>query len=146
MKTVDLRRPRELTSISVLLPGERCSCVLKMFNKLIDDHGIEKVIDYIFDKNEPSLTGDKIALASQSDKIDTHAKREIIVRGLKGTLETRSATIDAIESWETDWEIIQILRSHREPVKWLEENIEKIVKNYEQINQAGLAQESHENN
>ncbi len=106
-----------------------------------DSHPAEELVaDHIerFDGGglvEHALSGDGsthapelIRLMGRTPEIAPDLRRLIVGRGLaSGDLAVRDASIQAVETWE-DPSLIALIRAHRDPVGWLAEYAEMVVR------------------
>jgi hypothetical protein len=96
----------------------------------INKYGCKELIETIFNFKDNNIRFDlydviRILGRLQVDPID---RLDIAICGLRHlNLSVREATVLAIESWE-DKDLIPLLKSHVESNKWLNDYIQRIIK------------------
>ena len=93
----------------------------------IERFGAAGLIEYALTGEGPSRSSDFIRLLGRLQEVEGDLRRSIVERGLASPhVDVRDAALYAAETWE-DPSLIPLLRTHRDPVRWLAAYAEQIV-------------------
>lgn len=93
----------------------------------IERFGATGLVEHAMSGEGPSRPSDLIRLLGRLPEIQADLRRSIVERGLASRdVAVRDAALYCVEKWE-DPSLIPLLRSHRDPVRWLADYAQQIV-------------------
>lgn len=99
-----------------------------VLEELLQRYGADALVNLILGTARPAMAAEMIRLLARTEPPQSATIRRLVEEGLRReSVELRDAVAQAVELWE-DTEAAAVLSKHQEPIAWLADYMDRVVK------------------